>query len=129
MVILFSWPYYHKSNRIGILVSTVAASHPTLYSQGMDLLLDVNRHRGHGQVLRVLLVFPLPRQLRVQRWIAGIENRIRLILFYKSPQLFGRYVHPLVSVFNVIDGGGGIRFLFRRHYLWASPHRYGIFGR
>jgi hypothetical protein len=52
--------------------------------------------------LRVLLILSLPNQLRVKRWISGIEDRLRalFILGYKVSEFFGRDVYSFVFVFD-----------------------------
>ena len=71
----------------------------------VDLLLDVNRHGGHGQILGVLLVLSLPNKLRIERRITGIEHRRRLLVLLADevPQFFGRDVRPLVLVPHRVD--------------------------
>ena len=80
---------------------------------GVDLLLDVDRHHGDGQVLAVLLVLAVPHELRVERRVAGVEHRLRglLIVGDEVAQLLGGDVRPLVLVADRLDLGLGGRFL------------------
>ena len=88
---------------------------------GVDLLLDVDRHRGDGQRLAVLLVLAAPDQLRVEVGVAGIHLGVlvrivlagvgrrrgrRLVLAHQRLQLGGRDVRALgLIVGEGLDAG------------------------
>jgi hypothetical protein len=46
----------------------------------VNLLLDVNRHYGNGEVLAVLFVLALPDQLRIEGRIAHVEHGLGGVL-------------------------------------------------
>ena len=46
----------------------------------VNLLLNVDRHGRDFERIAVLRVLPFPDQLRVEGWIAGIEDCFRLAL-------------------------------------------------
>ncbi len=66
----------------------------------VDLLLDVDRHDRHREILAVLLVFALPDQLRIERRVARIKHGLRrvLVVGHEIPQFLGGDVLALVLV-------------------------------
>src|ERR1035437_3188923 len=91
---------------------------------GVDLLLDVDWHHGNGEILRILLVLPLPHKLRVQRRIARVQHLLRCLLLigHEVAQLFRGDIGPLIFVADGIEIGLR-RFrllLFCRHRTYAS---------
>lgn len=72
---------------------------------GTDLLLDVDGNGRNRQLLPILLILPLPHQLRVQGRVARIQRIIRPILLMNKeiPILNRRIILPLVLVFGVVD--------------------------
>src|ERR1041385_1932419 len=93
----------------------------------VDLLLDVDRHHEHCQVLLILLLLSLPHQLRIERGIAGVQQRLRsgLVLLDETAQLLGRDVHPLVLVADDLDGARPLRGLVYSTLLpWLLRHRF-----
>src|SRR5438093_972215 len=103
----------------------------------MDLLLDVDRHNGHGEVLSVLPVLALPHQLWVERSVAGIQERLRhhLVVLHEVTQLVGRDVHARILVADSLNGARSLgtppeltfllRFLRHRFLApWLAKLRY-----
>ena len=82
----------------------------------VDRLLDVDRHRRHGQRLTILLVLALPHQLRVERRVARVEERLGrvLVLGHEVAQFLGGDVGAGVGVAKAGDGGGCRWFLGHR---------------
>ena len=75
----------------------------------VNLLLDVDRHHGNGEVFAVLLVLALPDQLRIERGIARVEHRLGCQFFigHKVAQLLCGNVGALVLMadgFNFLLG-------------------------
>ena len=64
------------------------------------------RHAQDLERLRVLLVLPLPHQLRVEGRIAGIQDGRRPVLVRRdeAAQLLRRNVRPRVLMLDRLDG-------------------------
>ena len=75
----------------------------------LNLLLDVDRHDGHGEVFAVLLVLALPDQLRVERRIARVEHGLGASFFvgHEVAQFLGGDVRALVLVADGFDFRSG----------------------
>ena len=71
----------------------------------VNLLLDVDRHDGDGEVFAVLLVLALPDQLRIERRVARIEHRLRgqFLVGHEVAQFLGGDVRALVLVADGFD--------------------------
>src|SRR6266699_5223776 len=89
----------------------------------MDLLLDVDRHRSHFERTPVLLVLALPDKLWVQRCVAWVENRLRLLVLVgeERAKLGGRDV---AAARLLVDGrlDSRPRSLFLRHRTSPFVH-------
>ena len=74
----------------------------------VNLLLDVDRHDGDGEVFAVLLVLALPDELRIERRIARVEHRLRrvFVVGHEVAQFLGGDVRALVLVADGFDGRG-----------------------
>ena len=82
----------------------------------VQFFLDVNGDHRDGQGLPVLLVLPLPHQLRIERQIPRIKHRLRLLLDQKVAQLLRRNILPRILMLDGLNGGGS-GGLFLGHVL------------
>src|SRR4051794_28333550 len=72
----------------------------------MDLLLDVDGDDGDLEVGGVLLIFPFPDELRIERWVPRVEHlrRRRFVRRHEPAQFLRRDIDARVLVLDRING-------------------------